>query len=160
MALRGHILTQPREIGGILTTSEHQQKLATLSREWRCPTCGIDHARLVPGAGAYQIEPHLLGDKSKYKGFSIDIGPDGTVDMDALLSLAESENMKELKLMTKRFHRVKLAKIVRQKKQRLQILRRLVWSIFVGFAVFYFQFWSLTSRNLAEKAFDPKTAAW
>ena len=50
MGLRGHILTQPREIGAISTTVEHQRKLASLSRDWSCPICGVSHADLVPGA--------------------------------------------------------------------------------------------------------------
>ena len=50
MSLRGFILAQPREIGGILTTSDKQRELATLSRDWACPVCGIKHADLLPSS--------------------------------------------------------------------------------------------------------------
>jgi hypothetical protein len=33
-------------------------------------------------------------------------------------------------------------------------------SVFVGFAVFFFQFCFITGQNLAGKAHDLKTAAW
>lgn len=49
MGLRNHIITQPREIGAISTPVEHQRQLATASRQWACPVCGVNHAHLVPG---------------------------------------------------------------------------------------------------------------
>ncbi len=155
MALRGHILTQPREIGGILTTAEHQQKLASLSRSWSCPICGIDHALLTPGA---QIP--FRGMKNKISGIQVDMGARNALDVENFFSFAESAGVKELDLVTRKFRRVKIAKSTRQKKQRSQITRSLILSFFVGFAVFIFQFWSLTGQNLAGNAHDLKTAAW
>jgi len=46
MALRGHIITQPREIGSIITTKERQLNLAILSQKFKCPFCGISHEKL------------------------------------------------------------------------------------------------------------------
>jgi hypothetical protein len=48
MGLRGHILTQPREIGAISSTAERRKELASKSRSWLCPICGVKHADLVP----------------------------------------------------------------------------------------------------------------
>ena len=47
MALRNHIITQPREIGSIVTTAERQLDLAILSQKFRCPLCGIQHEHLI-----------------------------------------------------------------------------------------------------------------
>lgn len=49
MALRGHMLTQPREIGGISTPPDTQRLLAKQSRFYGCRLCGSFH-------------PFLLGD--------------------------------------------------------------------------------------------------
>lgn len=56
MSLRGFILSQPREIGGILTTSDKQRELAASSRDWACPVCGIRHADLLPSAQSAQVD--------------------------------------------------------------------------------------------------------
>ena len=56
MSLRGFILSQPREIGGILTTSDKQKELAALSRDWACPVCGIRHADLLPSAQVDELQ--------------------------------------------------------------------------------------------------------
>jgi len=48
MSLRGFILSQPREIGGILTTSDHQRSLAASSKDWACPVCFVNHRQLLP----------------------------------------------------------------------------------------------------------------
>ena len=47
MALRGHIITQPREIGSIVTTAERQMDLAKLSQKFICPLCGLQHEKLL-----------------------------------------------------------------------------------------------------------------
>ena len=49
MALRGHMLTQPREIGAISTTPDRQRNLAQLSRIWECQHCKLKHNFLCPG---------------------------------------------------------------------------------------------------------------
>ena len=59
MALRGHIITQPKEIGGILTTPDRQRSLATSSKNWACPVCGVRHSLLV-----HQTEDNLTSLKS------------------------------------------------------------------------------------------------
>lgn len=161
MALRGHILTQPREIGGILTSAEHQQKLAILSRSWSCPHCGVQHAHLVPGSNI-SLRNSDLGDltRSPYRGFTVDINADGKIDTEKLISLAESEGLKGLNLVTRNFRKKMIAKSTRQKKQRLQLFRSIFLSLFVGFAVFFFQVWSISSQNPSRKSFDSKTFAW
>jgi hypothetical protein len=152
MALRGHILTQPREIGGILTSAEHQQKLAILSRSWICPTCGIDHALLTPGS--------VRVSKNDHSGIQVDMSAGGSQDVENFFTIAESAGIKELDLLNRKFRKMKIAKSIRQKKQRVKIMRSLVLSVFVGFAVFFFQFCFITGQNLAGKAHDLKTAAW
>jgi hypothetical protein len=47
MALRGHMLTQPKEIGSIVTTPDRQRFLAAMSRHYVCRQCGTTHARLL-----------------------------------------------------------------------------------------------------------------
>ena len=49
IALRGHMISQPNEIGGILTSSEAQKTFARSSKQWRCPTCGASHPFLDTG---------------------------------------------------------------------------------------------------------------
>lgn len=49
IALRGHMVCQPNEIGGILTSSETQKAFARSSTQWRCPICGTQHAYLATG---------------------------------------------------------------------------------------------------------------
>lgn len=46
MALRGHMLTQPREIGGISTDPDIQKKLALRSIGWECRKCKVCHTML------------------------------------------------------------------------------------------------------------------
>lgn len=43
MALRGHMMTYPREIGGIISTAEKKSLLAGASRHYFCPGCGMRH---------------------------------------------------------------------------------------------------------------------
>ena len=47
LGLRGHMITQPREIGGITTTPERQRILATLSQSYYCKQCDTLHAELL-----------------------------------------------------------------------------------------------------------------
>lgn len=47
LALRGHMLTYPREIGAIMTSSATQRTLASSSRSWFCPICRTSHAHLL-----------------------------------------------------------------------------------------------------------------
>lgn len=47
MSLRGFILSQPLEIGGISTTRDRQRALAAASRDWVCPVCKIRHDDLL-----------------------------------------------------------------------------------------------------------------
>ena len=161
MALRGHILTQPREIGGILTSTDHQQKLAILSRSWSCPHCGLQHAQLVPGSNATLLNSGV-GELSRsiYRGFTVDIDSEGEIDTARLISLAESVGLQEIKLVTRNFRRQNIAKSLRQKKQRLHLLRSIFFSIFVGFAIFFFQFWSLGSHSPSRKSFDSNALIW
>ena len=61
MSLRGFITTQPREIGGILTTAEEQRHLAEASRSWVCPICKVKHGVLLGEAElASSIAPRRL----------------------------------------------------------------------------------------------------
>ena len=161
MALRGHILTQPREIGGILTSTDHQQKLAILSRSWSCPHCGLQHAHLVPGSNSTILNSGV-GElsRSAYRGFTVDINAEGRIDTERLISLAESEGLKEVQLMTRSFRQKNIAKSLRHKKQRLQLLRSIFFSLFVGFAVFFFQFWSIGNHSPSRKSFDSNALIW
>jgi hypothetical protein len=149
MALRGHILTQPREIGGIQTSAEHQQKLAILSRNWICPICGVDHACLVPGA---------QGSKTKYDFFTtFDSIGDIPISSKQLEPVGQRKQIKEFK---RNYERLKLSKSIRRKQQRLKIFQSLVFSLLIGFSVFFFQFWSLSAQSIGGKAVDSKTAVW
>ena len=161
MALRGHILTQPREIGGILTSTDHQQKLAILSRSWSCPHCGLQHAHLVPGSNSTILNSGV-GElsRSAYRGFTVDINAEGRIDTERLISLAESEGLKEARLLTRNFRQKNIAKSLRHKKQRLQLLRSIFFSLFVGFAVFFFQFWSIGNHSPSRKSFDSNALIW
>jgi ubiquitin-protein ligase len=47
MALRGHMLTSPVEIGAISTNLEHRRTLADLSRDYQCPMCRVRHCDLL-----------------------------------------------------------------------------------------------------------------
>lgn len=49
MALRNHMISQPNEIGGILTTADVQRHLARMSQAWHCPLCGAHHSFLCTG---------------------------------------------------------------------------------------------------------------
>ena len=49
IALRGHMISQPNEIGGILTSSETQKAFARSSKQWSCPICGASHSFLETG---------------------------------------------------------------------------------------------------------------
>jgi hypothetical protein len=150
MALRGHILTQPREIGGILTTVEHQQKLAISSRDWSCPICGIQHAGLVPGARLTNIKS-TVDEAVLPKGFQVELGQDGIIDIEKLVSLAESKGLKGLK-NRKMMH----AKMLKQKRNRIKFFRHLFLSIFVSFSFLMFQFWSLSSQSAIAGGVDSK----
>jgi hypothetical protein len=150
MALRGHILTQPREIGGILTTVEHQQKLAISSRDWSCPICGIQHAGLVPGARLTNIKS-TVDEAVLPKGFQVELGQDGIIDIEKLVSLAESKGLKGLN-NRKMMH----AKMLKQKRNRIKFFRHLFLSIFVSFSFLMFQFWSLSSQSAIAGGVDSK----
>mmetsp|Transcript_25037 Transcript_25037/g.67558 ORF Transcript_25037/g.67558 Transcript_25037/m.67558 type:complete len:309 (-) Transcript_25037:434-1360(-) len=45
-ALRTHMLTEAREVGGVTSTFEHRALLARASREYRC-SCGACHGRMA-----------------------------------------------------------------------------------------------------------------
>ena len=47
MALRGHMVTYPREIGGILSTAQRRSLLADASRQYICPQCGMKHSDML-----------------------------------------------------------------------------------------------------------------
>eukprot|EP00596_Hydrurales_sp_CCMP1899_P002377 CAMPEP_0119043752 /NCGR_PEP_ID=MMETSP1177-20130426/25498_1 /TAXON_ID=2985 /ORGANISM="Ochromonas sp, Strain CCMP1899" /LENGTH=266 /DNA_ID=CAMNT_0007012545 /DNA_START=217 /DNA_END=1017 /DNA_ORIENTATION=+ len=151
MALRGHILTQPREIGGILTTVEHQQKLALSSRDWSCPICGIQHAALVPGAKLPNIRSPVDEGTILPRGYKVEIGQDGIIDVQKVVSLAESKGLKGLKIK-----KVMHAKMLKQKRNRMKFFRHLFLSIFVSFSFLMFQFWSLSSQSAIGGGVDSK----
>ena len=155
MALRGHILTQPREIGGIQTSAEHQQKLAILSRDWICPTCGVDHACLIPGAGGSKTQFDFTG--------TFDSSENVATSLPQLKYLVQRKRIKELNLVKSNYQRLKLSKSVRRKEQRLKIIQRLLFSFLIGFSVLFFQFWSwsMTAQSTnGGKAYDSKTPVW
>lgn len=151
MALRGHILTQPREIGGILTTVEHQQKLALSSRDWKCPICGIQHAGLVPGANPTKIVSTVDEATIQPRKFEVETGEGGIIDVQKIVSIAKSNGLKGLK-NRKMMH----AKIQKQKKKRIKLIRHLFLSLFVGFSVLIFQFWSISSQSSMAGGLDSK----
>ena len=62
MSLRGFITTQPREIGGILTTGDVQRRLAQSSRAWVCPICKISHGDLLHGEAAVGVAQAEAGE--------------------------------------------------------------------------------------------------
>lgn len=47
MALRGHMLAYPREIGGILATPEQRRIYALSSQHYSCPHCGMRHSLML-----------------------------------------------------------------------------------------------------------------
>jgi hypothetical protein len=47
LSLRNFMPTQPREIGSISTAVDEQRTLASASRKWLCPVCGVRHSRVV-----------------------------------------------------------------------------------------------------------------
>lgn len=148
MALRGHILTQPREIGGILTTVEHQKKLAVLSRDWNCPICGVRHSNLIGRKNENNNEKNKneneyndsesidkLHQKTGY--FKLGINDMNTEN---LLALAENQGMKKLNLLSKNMKKLKkVAKLKKEKNKRSSVSRRLLFSIILGFSIFIFQ---------------------
>ena len=153
MALRGHILTQPREIGGIQTSAEHQQKLAILSRDWICPTCGVDHKCLIPGAGGSKTQFDFTGifDSSENVGIS----------SPQLKYLIQRKKIKDSNIVKSNHQRLKLSKSVRRKQQRLKIIQSLIFSFLIGFSVLFFQFWSMTAQSPnGGKPYDSKTPVW
>jgi hypothetical protein len=151
MALRGHILTQPREIGGILTTVEHQQKLALSSRDWKCPICGIQHAGLVPGTNPTNIVSTVDEATIQPREFKVETGEGGIINIQQLVSIAERKGLKGLKN-----RKMMQAKIQKQKKNRIKLIRHLFLSLFVGFSVLIFQFWSLSSQSSIAGGVDSK----
>ena len=56
LALRGHMLTQPLEIGGISTPPERRADLARASQNYACPLCGVKHADLLDSSYCGQHE--------------------------------------------------------------------------------------------------------
>lgn len=62
MALRGHMLTQPKEIGSIVTTPDRQRFLAKMSRHYVCRQCGTAHSRLLGDEPMEQPEHMLAAD--------------------------------------------------------------------------------------------------
>jgi hypothetical protein len=75
LALRGHMLTQPREIGSVLTTPERRKDLAYLSRDYVCKYCGTSHRELLGelpmsnklSGRILSNKPSLISRKSRFK---------------------------------------------------------------------------------------------
>jgi hypothetical protein len=66
MALRGHMLSYPKEIGAILTSVERQKTLAKFSRNWMCKICGVHHSSL-----SESTSKHSMDDISNFSGHPI-----------------------------------------------------------------------------------------
>ena len=66
LSLRNFMPTQPREIGSISTAVDEQRKLATASRKWTCPLCGVRHSRVIGEDG----EPGRAAVSSRLLSFS------------------------------------------------------------------------------------------
>ena len=129
MALRGHILTQPREIGGIQTSAEHQQKLAILSRDWICPTCGVDHACLIPGAGGSKTQFDFTG--------TFDSSENVAISLPQLKYLVQRKKIKELNLVKSNYQRLK-HQHVQQMKKVVRVLERVVEQMDVQEQILHF----------------------
>ena len=55
MALRGHMLTQPREIGSISSTPDRHRQFAKLSRYYKCKNCGVSHSFLLGEEPSFEL---------------------------------------------------------------------------------------------------------
>jgi hypothetical protein len=66
MALRNHMITQPNEIGSILTTAETQRVLAKTSTFWICPICGAQHG-FLDGRVSLVLPPLRTTSRSRSK---------------------------------------------------------------------------------------------
>lgn len=47
LSLRGFMTTQPRELGSMSAPRDLQRHLASSSRHWACPICGVRHSLLL-----------------------------------------------------------------------------------------------------------------
>ena len=56
MALRGHMMTYPREIGGIHSSAEKKLLLADASRHYVCPECGMSHNNMLKPLEEVEIQ--------------------------------------------------------------------------------------------------------
>jgi hypothetical protein len=59
--------SQPREIGGILTSYETQKNTALLSQHYRCPHCGVRHPNLVVMKTVETNESNQINEKNDMK---------------------------------------------------------------------------------------------
>ena len=169
MALRTHILTQPREIGAISTSIEYQKRLASLSRSWLCPICGVSHSDLLPGTHRKESSipiPSLLHSKASilkdkaahsitfpnhdeekldrsYEHMTTSIndveGRRISSDSKVVTDLATQQNIKKLRKLRRE---QKLA--VQEKAEKQKLLRKIVlavvWSLSFMLYLFYNNF--------------------
>ena len=56
MALRGHMLAYPREIGGIQATPEQRKVHALSSQYYSCPHCGMAHNKMLQPISDIELE--------------------------------------------------------------------------------------------------------
>jgi len=148
MGLRNHIVTQPREIGAISTPVEHQRQLATASRHWACPVCGVNHAHLVPGAanrtvhaasgdallgGARRRLSSDDGSSSRRRAVALKMHVVDGTDVDAaVLDAAEAQVLAEIAQVTKKFHKMRRAEARYEKEQRqlrTKLLRQITFVV-------------------------------
>jgi ubiquitin-protein ligase len=177
MGLRGHILTQPREIGAISTPVEHQRKLAIMSREWSCPICGVSHANLVPGAnatdraqkqqtretqstidGLFSGNTLLVGDRrlidrtrtTMYR-VNLDTSTGAAFDTDRLLSGAEAQARSEIIKVTKKYRKMRRAEMneKREQEERAKLFRSIAAVALSLLTFVVLQLWSNFGQGMA-----------
>lgn len=179
MGLRGHILTQPREIGAISTPVEHQRKLAVLSREWSCPICGVDHADLIPGAnstnklhkqqkqqkqamqtdieGLFSGNTLLVGNRrivqTKTSMFSVnfDSSTGAAFDTEDMLSEAEAQARSEIIKVTKKYRKLRRIEMneKREQEERAKLLRSIAAVALSLLTFVVLQLWSNIGQGMA-----------
>jgi len=142
MALRGHIITQPREIGSIVTTAERQLDLAILSQKFRCPLCGIQHE-------------HLLQSKNNDKCTSNN--NEITDDKKLTAKIASSLSSKQIKKLTKKMKEVQKKQYEIYISKKKKMIRTIATGLFlfmcfaVGFLYQSLQIYGFTLNMITEE---------
>lgn len=149
MALRGHIITQPREIGSIITTKERQINLAIQSQKFKCPFCGISHEKLSNINNDQYRDDNNNDGNNKNNNNCITLTK--TNDDNTESKQLSSKQIKKIKELQKQQFEVYMKNLKKKRTKALVKVLFLCVCFFIGFFYQTFKIYGLDMNMIIDK---------